>query len=203
MTQQPLDLIADLVKLARTSGADAADAVFVSSTAVGAGVRNGVTEELERSETTDLGLRVFVGNKNAIVSTTTPNRAKFGALVEQALAMARVLPDDQYAGLAPNAMQGTFQTNALELADPAEPDTAALLARAQAGEEAALAIKGVTNSAGSSASWGRTDITLATSAGFAGTYSRTSHSNSVCVLAGAGDGMQRDYDYHAQSGCMT
>lgn len=196
MTQQTLDLIADLVKHARSAGADAADAVFVSSTAVGAGVRNGVTEELERSETTDLGLRVFVGRKNAIVSTTTPDRAKFGSLVEQALAMARVLPDDQYAGLAPNALTGTFDTNALELADPAEPDTAALLERARAGEEAALAIKGVTNSAGSSASCGRTEVTLATSAGFAGTYSRTSHSNSVCVLAGAGDGMQRDYDYH-------
>lgn len=196
MTQQTLDLIADLVKHARSAGADAADAVFVSSTAVGAGVRNGVTEELERSETTDLGLRIFVGRKNAIVSTTTPDRAKFGSLVEQALAMARVLPDDQYAGLAPNALTGTFDTNTLELADPAEPDTAALLERARAGEEAALAIKGVTNSAGSSASCGRTEVTLATSAGFAGTYSRTSHSNSVCVLAGAGDGMQRDYDYH-------
>ncbi|MFT8468084.1 MAG: DNA gyrase modulator, partial [Acetobacter syzygii] len=85
MTQQPLDLIADLVNRARSAGADAADAVFVSSTAVGAGVRNGVTEELERSETTDLGLRVFVGRKNAIVSTTTPDPAKFDALVDQAL----------------------------------------------------------------------------------------------------------------------
>ncbi|BAU38852.1 PmbA protein [Acetobacter pasteurianus NBRC 101655] len=196
MTEQTLDRISDLVARARKAGADAADAVFVRSVAAGAGVRNGVTEELERSETTDLGLRVFAGKKSAILSTTTPEPSRFDALIEQAMAMARVLPEDQYAGLNPLAQQGRFTQNDLELADSAEPTTEELLARARAGEEAALAIKGVTNSAGSSASCGRTEVFLVTSAGFAGSYTRTHHSNSVCVLAGSGDSMQRDYDYH-------
>lgn len=196
MSAQTLEKISDLVRRARTAGADAADAVFVSSTAIGAGVRNGVTEELERSETTDLGLRVFTGRKSAIVSTTTLDPSRFDGLVEQALAMAHVLPEDRFAGLAPHALTGTLTSNTLDLTDTAEPDANALLARAREGEEAALAVNGVTNSAGSSASWGRTDIALVTSQDFAGTYARTRHSTSVCVLAGKGETMQRDYDYH-------
>ncbi|OUI97224.1 modulator protein [Acetobacter indonesiensis] len=196
MSAQTLEKISDLVRRARAAGADAADAVFVSSTAIGAGVRNGVTEELERSETTDLGLRVFLGQKSAIVSTTTIDPNRFDGLVEQALAMAKVLPDDRFAGLAPHALTGTFTSNDLDLTDTAEPDANALLNRAREGEDAALAIKGVTNSAGSSASWGRTEIALVTSQNFAGTYARTRHSTSVCVLAGKGETMQRDYDYH-------
>ena len=196
MSAQTLEKISDLVRRARTAGADAADAVFVSSTAIGAGVRNGVTEELERSETTDLGLRVFTGRKSAIVSTTTLDPSRFDGLVEQALAMARVLPEDRFAGLAPHALTGTLTTNTLDLTDTAEPDANALLVRAREGEEAALAVNGVTNSAGSSASWGRTDIALVTSQDFAGTYAPTRHSTSVCVLAGKDETMQRDYDYH-------
>lgn len=197
MSEQTLEKISDLVSRARKAGADAADAVFISGTALGAGVRNGVTEELERSETTDLGLRVFTGQKTAIVSTTTLDPARFDSLITQALAMARMLPDDQYTGLSPQALTGTFTQNTLDLTDTAEPDANALLARARAGEEAALAVAGVTNSAGSSASFGRTDVMLVTSEGFAGRYARTRHSTSVCVLAGKEGGMQRDYDHHS------
>ncbi|BBC79097.1 TldD/PmbA family protein [Acetobacter orientalis] len=197
MTEQTLTKLSDLIARARAAGADAADAVFISSTAIGAGVRNGTTEDLERSETTDLGLRVFTGQKSAIVSATTLAPARFEGLVEQALAMARVLPDDRFAGLAEHSLTGTHTTNTLDLADTAEPDAKALLARATEGEQAALAIKGVTNSAGSNASWGRTEVSLVTSQGFAGHYARTSHSTSVCVLAGQGETMQRDYDYHS------
>lgn len=196
MSANTLDTLSDLVRRAIAKGADAADAVFASGTAVATGVRNGVTEELERSETTDLGLRVFVGNKAAIVSATTLEPARFDSLAEQALAMARVLPEDRFAGLAENSLRGVYNTNTLDLADTAEPDTKTLLERAREGEEAALAIKGVTNSAGSQASWGRSQIALVTSRDFAGTYTRTSHGTSVCVLAGQGEDMQRDYDYH-------
>ena len=73
---------------------------------------------------------------------------------------------------------------------------AALIARAEAAEGAALAVPGVTNSEGGSAGFGRTEMFLATSAGFAGHSARTYHSHSASVIAGAGTGMQRDYDYH-------
>ncbi|NHO32273.1 TldD/PmbA family protein [Acetobacter fallax] len=198
MSTSPLDLASDLVDRARKKGADAADAVYVGSTSLGVGVRNGITEELERSETTDLGLRVFRGKRSAIVSTSTLDSSGFDALVDQALAMAQVLPEDAHAGLPEGVpLIGRVETNDLDLVDATEPDAAALLERARTSEDAARAIEGVTNSAGASATWGRSTVALVTSSGVAGCYSRTSHSVSMSALAGQGTGMQRDYDYHS------
>jgi PmbA protein len=157
--------------------------------------RLGETEHVERSEGRDLGLRVFVGQRAAIVSASSVDPAGFAALAERAVAMARVVPEDPYAGLADTA--ATPDAVALDLADPAEPSTEALIARAALAEEAALAVPGITNSEGAEAGFGRTEVYLATSAGFAGGLVRTSHSISASALAGTGTGMQRDYDYHS------
>ena len=57
-----------------------------------------------------------------------------------------------------------------------------------------MAVKGVTNSEGGGASYGRTGIALATSEGFFGHYAATNRSVGVAVLAGEGTSMERDYD---------
>jgi PmbA protein len=189
-----LDLLADLVRHARAAGADAADAILVSGTSLSVQRRLGKTEQIEQSEGRDLGLRVFLGKRSANVSASTVDPADFSRLAERAVAMAKVVPDDPYGGLAAEeATPDDFL--ALDLADVAAPDAAALLARAGIAEDAALAVHGVTNSEGASAGYGRTEISLVTSAGFAGAYVRTSHSVSATALAGSGTGMQRDYDY--------
>lgn len=187
-----LDLLADLIGRAKAAGADAADAVLLSGTSVAVQRRLGRTEQLERSEARDLGLRVFVGRRSAIVSSSAADPAGFAALAERAVAMARVVPEDPYGGLADEA--ASPETTSLDLDDSAEPDAAALIARASVAEEAALAVAGVTNSEGAEASYGRSEVALMTSAGFAGRYSRTSHSVSAVALAGSGTDMQRDYD---------
>jgi PmbA protein len=189
-----LNLLSDLIARAREAGADAADAVFVAGTSLSVQRRLGVTEHLERSEGRDLGLRVFVGRRAAIVSSTTVDPAGFAALAERAVAMARVVPEDPYGGLAEREAPPA-DAGPLDLNDPAEPDAAALLARAAAAEEAALAVPGVTNSEGAEAGFGRTEVVLVTSQGFAGRYVRSSHSLSATALAGSGTAMQRDYDY--------
>ncbi len=189
-----LDLLADLIGRARAAGADAADALVVAGTSLGVQRRLGQTEHLERSESHDLGLRVFVGKRQALVSSTSVDPAGFALLAERAVAMARVVPDDPYAGLAERAAPPD-DAALFELDDPAEPDAEALIARAAAAEEAALAVPGVTNSEGAEAGYGRTVLALATSAGFAGRFVRSSHSVSASVLAGSGTSMQRDYDY--------
>ena len=191
----PLDLLADLIARARAAGADAADALLVSGTALSVQCRLGRTEHIERADGRDLGLRVFLGARSAIVSATAVDPAGFTALAERAVAMARVVPEDPFAGLADTA--ATPGAAALDLDDPAEPDAALLTARAMAAEAAALAVAGVTNSEGADASYGRTESFLVTSAGFAGHAARSSHSISAAVLAGAGTAMQRDYDYHS------
>jgi PmbA protein len=188
-----LDLLADLLARAAAAGADAADAVLVAGTSLSVQRRLGQTEHLERSEGRDLGLRVFVGKRVAIVSSTAADPAGFSLLAERAVAMAKVVPEDPFAGLAAEAAPP--DAGDLELDDPAEPDTAALIARAATAEEAALAVPGVTNSEGAEAGYGRAEIVLVTSAGFAGRYVRSSHSVSASALAGQGTDMQRDYDY--------
>ena len=72
--------------------------------------------------------------------------AGFAALAERAVAMARVVPEDPHAGLA-DAPDGLVAAD-LDLADPDEPNAEALIARAAAAEDAALAVPGVTNSEG-------------------------------------------------------
>jgi PmbA protein len=121
--------------------------------------------------------------------------ASFKELAERAVAMARVVPEDPYAGLADTAVPP--EAVALDMVDPAEPTTEQLVARAAAAEEAALAVPGITNSEGAEAGFGRSEAFLVTSAGFAGQTARTGHSVSASALAGSGTAMQRDYDYHS------
>jgi len=187
------DLMLDLLRHARAAGADAADALLVSGTSVSVTRRMGQTENLERSEGRDLGLRVFVGQQSAIVSSTAVDPAGFRALAERAIAMARVVPPDPQGGLAER--MAAPEDVALQLEDAAEPDVAALTDRAATAEQAALDVPGITNSEGADAGYGRTEIVLVTSAGFVGQYARTSHSVSATALAGSGTGMERDYDY--------
>jgi len=191
-----LDQLQSLLTHARKAGADAADTIVYASTSVSVERRLGQMENLERSESRDLGLRVFVGQRSAIVSASAIDPARFADLAERAVAMARVVPEDPLSALAEEAAPPA-DVAALDLVDPVEPDIASLIERAQAAEEAALRVIGVTNSEGGSASYGHTEIYLATSAGFAGSFARTGHSVSASVLAGTGTGMQRDYDYHS------
>uniref|UniRef100_UPI0035B04F2A TldD/PmbA family protein n=1 Tax=Sphingomonas sp. TaxID=28214 RepID=UPI0035B04F2A len=187
-----LDRLQDLVTAARRAGADQADALFAASASLSVQRRLRQVEQIERSESVDIGLRVFVGRRQAIVSTNDADPATFLALAERAVAMARVVPEDPFAGI-PEAV--AFFIPDLDLADAAEPSAEALLDRSAAAEDAALAVSGITNSEGAEAGWSRTRIALAASNGFAGEYARTSHSVSATALAGEGTGMERDWDY--------
>ena len=135
-----LALLGDLVVRAKAAGADAADAVLIAGTALGVERRLGRTEHVERSEARDVGLRVFVGRRSAVVSSTSLDPAGFPQLAERAVAMARVVPEDPFGGLAQEAQ--FVDPAPLDLVDVAEPDTPALVARAAAAEESALAVTG-------------------------------------------------------------
>ncbi len=190
----PRDLLADLIARARKAGADAADAVLVESTSLAFACRLGVPERLLRSESAEAGLRVFLGRRQAIVSSTDLGPAARGELVERALAMAGAVPEDPYCGLAEPGQLMRAQPE-LDLSDAREPAPAALEQRARAAEEAALAVPGVKNSEGAEASWGRAAVTLIASNGFAGGYEMSRHDVSVAVIAGSGTLMEGDHDY--------
>jgi PmbA protein len=187
-------LLGDLIARARRSGADAADAVLFEGASISHAQRLGRIEKLERAEGFDLGLRVFIGKHQAIVSSNDRARDQLDALVERAIAMARTVPEDPYCGIAaPEQLATEFPE--LDMIDPVEPAAETLIERAAAAEDAARAVKGVSNSEGAEASWSRSRLVLVASNGFSGSYEGTGHGVSVAVLAGEGTGMERDYDY--------
>ncbi|MEQ8814648.1 MAG: TldD/PmbA family protein [Thalassobaculum sp.] len=191
-----LSLLDDLLARARRAGADSADALMARGVSQSVSQRLGTPEAVERSEGRDVELRVFVGRRQAVVSSTDFATDALDELVVRALAMARAAPEDKYAGIAdPGQIARTWPD--IEMFDATEPSAETLVERARAAEESALAVKGVTNSEGAEASWGVTEVALAASNGFAGGYRRSSYSIVASVVAGSGQKMERDYDYTA------
>jgi PmbA protein len=185
-----------LVEAALREGADAADVVAFEGASLTVDIRDGRLEQAERSEETDIGLRVFVGKRQAITSASGADDAVFGALAERAVAMAREAPEDPNAGLAePDQIATEWDIAALDLCDAApEPSPDALSDRALAAEAAARAVPGVTQMDATGAGYSRSSFHVAASNGFSGGYTRTGHSTSCIAISGEGLGMERDYD---------
>ena len=184
-----------LISQAKKAGADAADAIYVCDAATQVQMRLGNLEDVERSEGEEIGLRVFVGKRSATVSSSDMDPQILSALVGRALDMAREAPEDQYAGLAPEELLLKSEPHAIEGDDGQNPEPELLRELALKAEDAARSVAGVTNSEGGGASAGRSIVALATSHGFSGAYSTSGYSLSASVIAGEGDGMERDYAY--------
>jgi PmbA protein len=183
-----------LVTAARKAGADAADAVAVRSVSAAVEIREGAVDESERAEGDDVGLRVLVGKRQAVISTNDIARTDVEALAERAVAMARAAPEDPYAGLADRELLAREPAD-LDLIDAEMPSVAQLEELARRAEAAALAVPGVSRSGGASASAGVGGVVLVTSGGFRGAYLSSRHGLSMTAIAGEGTGMERDYDY--------
>ena len=186
-----------LVERGTAAGATAADALYVGDRSSGVQVRLGKLEDVSRSEGEQIGLRLFDGARSATVASSDLSHEALGILVERCLAMAREAPEDAYSGLAPEPLLQRGEPPAIDAYDPREPDPEDLRARALQAESAALAVSGVTNSSGASASASGTTIALATSSGFSGAYRVSGHSCSAAVIAGEGASMQRDHAWNS------
>lgn len=185
----------ELVALALKAGADSADAVVVRSRSTSVSVRLGKVEQTDASEGDDFSLRVFIGKQVASVSANPGFDLK--VLAERAVAMAKVSPEDPYAGLA-DASDLARSIVDLDLFDPSEVSSDMLREAALAMEAAALGIDGVSNSAGAGASAGMGGMVLVTSHGFSGSYMASRFSRSVGVIAGEGTRMERDHDFDSR-----
>lgn len=178
---------------AKKAGADGADALAVMSTDMSASIRHGKPEGIEQAESSGIGLRVFVGQSSATLSTSDTSAQALTKLAEQAVAIARVAPADPFAALADAAL--LTKTFAPLEVDDTVPSMQQLQALARAAEEAGRSVPGITNSEGADAAAGIYHKALVTSHGFAGTYSTARYSLSLSLIAGEGAAMQRDYDY--------
>jgi len=184
-----------LISQAKKAGADAADAIYVCDASTQVQMRLGNLEDVERSEGEEIGLRVFVGKRSATVSSSDMDPEILSSLVGRAIDMAKEAPEDQYAGLAPEELLLKSDPHPIEGDDGQNPDPELLRELALKAEDAARSVEGVTNSEGGGANAGRTIVALATSHGFSGAYSTSGYSISASVIAGQGDGMERDYAY--------
>ena len=186
-----------VIAAAARAGADAADALYVGDGSTSVSVRLGQLEDIGRSEGEEVGIRVFVGQRSASVSSSDLSTAALVEAAERAVMMARLAPEDRFAGLAPAELLARGDFPDLDIDDPTEPTSAELKARAMAAEDAARAIPGITNSEGGGAAAGVMVMALATSTGFRGGKRATSHSTSASVVGGSGSDMQRDYAWHS------
>lgn len=190
-----LERAEQLVDLAVKAGADKADAVVVRSRSKGVSVRLGKVESTEASESDDFSLRVFIGRQVASVSANPGFDLK--ALAERAVAMAKVSPEDPYAGLADESDLARDIPD-LQLFDETEVSGDQLRETALAMEEVARSVEGVSNSLGAGASAGMGGMVLVTSHGFSGSYAASRFSRSVGVIAGEGTKMERDHDFDSR-----
>lgn len=183
-----------LLDKARTHGADTADAVVAGGVSEEVSVRLGKLESIDRSEDRNIGLRVFVDGRNAIISTASVDAESIDELAARAVAMARLAPQDPYAGCADAHLLATDIPD-LDLMDRTVPSSDTLKDLAFAVEDAAQSVKGITNSEGGNASYGTSAVMLATTNGFSASYERSGYGISTVALAEHDGKMERDYDY--------
>ena len=135
-----LSLLSNLMDDALKQGADAADAVVFNASSVSVSCRLGKLEKLERSESNDLGLRVFVGRQQAIVSSTDFEEGAIKDVVARAVAMAKAAPEDPYCGIA-TADSLVTDPPTLQIYDAKEPRDESLIEAACSAEDAARIAK--------------------------------------------------------------
>jgi PmbA protein len=188
------NLLHELVRDALKAGADAAEAVVGERQSLSVGVRLGELEEVEREEARDLGLRVFIGQRQASVSGSDVSPEARAKLLDRVMNMARLAPNDPYAGLAPQDRLAKGPFPDLDLYDPIEPSPEHLEAQGREAEDAARAVKGVTNSDGGTGAWSSACYAMVTSGGFVGRHQASSFAVYASAIAGDDNGMERGGD---------
>jgi PmbA protein len=184
----------NILAAARKAGADACEAVFAESRALSVGVRKSAVETVERDENSDLGLRVFVGQKQAVVSVSEFSQGTLDRLVERAVAMAGLAPDDAYAGLADPALLYKGTATDLQLFDETHLSAEGLQQRALDIESAGLALgNDALQSDAASAGYVQNMWSMLTSDGFRGNHKTSLFFQSGRFIATDAEGnMERD-----------
>ena len=188
-------LAEEVLEKASSKGADFSDVVIIGNVSKNIGCRLGKVEEIEQSETQILGLRTFIGEKNAITSTNNFNKESINETIDRVIEMTKLTPDDPLPGLA---NQTTTKIPELDLYDSKDLGADELKKLALDIENKSLEVEGINNSNGSSASQSKSSVYLATSEGFSNGYKKSNFSASCSVIAGNSSNMQTDYDFDSK-----
>jgi len=185
----------EVLRLAAARGASQADVLLNEDNGLSVNVRLGEVETVERTRDRGVAVTVYFGQRKGNASTADLQPGSLAATVEQACAIARHTESDPCNGLA-DARRMATETREFDGWHLWSIDADAAIAMAceaeAAGREADARIG---NSDGASLHTGDSVSVYANSHGFLGAERGTSHSLSVALIAGRGDGMQRDYWY--------
>lgn len=190
--QKLQEIAADLIARARRAGADAAEATVSESRTTELSVRDGALEDIERSESLDAGVRVFVGAKQAGVAFSDLSEHGRTLTIERAVAMARLSPEDPFSALA-EAERLCRNPPEIAMFDETQWSPDELEARSIEVEQAARAIKGVSKTDSAFASFGQGAAAYATTTGFNHGWRKSMFSYGAAVIAEKNGAMERDY----------
>jgi len=189
------DIVREAVAGAATRGADQAEAAASVGTGLSVTVRRGEVETLEYQRDRSFTVTVYFGGRKGSASTSDLSPTAIGESVDKACSIARYTAEDPFAGLADAELMAKEPPDLqLDRPWPLTPDQA--IALATECEAVGMAVDArITNSEGGSVNTGRGVRVYGNSHGFVGSYASTSHGISCVLVAGSGDGMERDYWY--------
>ncbi len=181
-----------LLEKARALGASQAEVSCSEDRGMDVNVRLGEVETVESTHDRGIAVTVYFGQRKGSASTADLQEASLEATVAQACAIARHTEDDEAAGLADAALMArdfpdldTWHPWALEAREAVD----LALACEAAGRQADARIG---NSDGASVATAQSLSVYANSHGFIGRERSSHHSIGCALIAGQGDGMQRD-----------
>ncbi len=186
--------VREALRRARKAGATAADASAHTSQGLSVAVRLGEVETLEHMQDRGINVTVYIGKRTGHASSADLRVQSVEACVDRAMEIARYTQEDSCNGLADSELLATEFPD-LDLWHPNSVDADTAIERALACEAAGRADKRITNSEGASFNAGLGLSVYGNSNQFIGRSAGTHFGQSCILLAGEGDGMQRDYSY--------
>ena len=188
-------LASDIVAYARKQGASACATEVSEGFGQTVSVRHGAVETIEYNRDKGMSVSVYLGQRRGNASSSDFSMQAVRDTVDAALNIARYTAEDDCAGL-PDADQLATEFPDLDLYHPWTLNVEQAIALASECEQAAFrADKRISNSEGATVNVNEGRFVQANSLGFIGGYPSSRHSVSCSVIAGKGDGMQRDYWY--------
>lgn len=188
-------LASDIVNYARQQGATACAAEVSEGFGQTVTVRQGAVETIEYNRDKGMSVNVYMGQRRGNASTSDFSKRAVRDTVDAALNIARYTAEDDCAGL-PEADLLATEFPDLDLYHPWGLNVEQAIELASECEQAAFRTdKRINNSEGATVNVSEGSFVQANSLGFVGGYPSSRHSVSCSVIAGKGDGMQRDYWY--------
>lgn len=185
-------LVSDALKYAQTRGASAADAEVSEGFGQTVTARQGEVETIEYNRDKGIGVTVYIGKQRGHASSSDLSPQALRDTVDAALAIARHTATDDCAGLAdPEMLAREFPD--LDLIHPWDMPVERAIEMAKACEAAGFAAdKRISNSEGATVSTQQSHFIYGNTHGFLAGYPSSRHSMWCALVAGKGDGMQRD-----------